>query len=746
MRPYTAEPVDLTGGTFAASQSQAQSQAREQKAGRDGAQTWYVPEDPSTTWAVFYGTNGSDVIYGTSGDDEIYGYAGNDFLYGLGGADIIYGGGGHDVLDGGAGDDILLGGFGDDYFDGGSGYDLVSFGYADGPITVDLSFGGAQFTGEGYDVFVSIEDVEGGDFDDDLFGNSADNWINGGGGADILLGRSGDDFLVGGDGADDLDGGTGADTTDGGLGDDWHFVDNAGDVVLEAVGEGFDRVFASADFTLTAGAEIEILSTTLQAGTAAIDLTGNGFGQAVVGNAGDNILDGAGGDDRLYGNAGDDILIGGAGADRMDGGTGFDTADFSGAAGPVNVNLAAQRASGDGADVLLDIEGVVGSAFNDVIRGDGEANILAGGEGDDWLFVDGADDEVIEYAGEGFDRVFASASFVLTASAHVEILSTQLEAGTASINLTGNELGQIIAGNNGANILDGAGGDDILAGKGGNDILIGGGGSDDFDGGAGVDQVDFSGLGAAVSADLLFQTWNDGSESGEIREVEDLVGTAFSDTLRGASGSNILDGGAGDDVLDGRGGDDVTDGGLGNDWHFVSGMGDVVLEAAGEGTLDRVFASDDFVLTAGAEVEVLSTGLQSGTGAIDLTGNAFGQSVVGNDGANVLDGGAGDDALWGHGGADVLIGGAGEDVLRGGAGTDEFLFNDGNFGDDVIVDFADGLELMRIDIAGVDDFSDLSVSSNGAGQAVVTFPDGSTITLANMTAGQVDASDFVFGP
>ena len=72
----------------------------------------------------------------------------------------------------------------------------------------------------------------------------------------------------------------------GGLGDDDYTVDDAGDLIFEADSEGDDSLFASLSFVLAGGISIEHSATTDAAGTTAIDLNGNEFGQTINGNAG----------------------------------------------------------------------------------------------------------------------------------------------------------------------------------------------------------------------------------------------------------------------------------------------------------------------------------------------------------------------------------------------------------------------------------------------------------------------------
>ena len=212
------------------------------------------------------GTEGDDVIHGFGGRDTIYGGGGNDTICGGKGRDTLHGGFGLDSESGGPGndrvhgdgndDEILAGNDGkdrvfgeegwdnmaggpaNDLVDGGSPFggvpdhgDEVFYDGAVGPVTVNLTTGRA--TGQGIDTLVSIEDITGSGFGDDLTGAVDQNVIQAGGGNDTVVGKGDDsntiahDDLFGEDGDDSLNtvGGTGDDTATGGNGTDSCLVD-----------------------------------------------------------------------------------------------------------------------------------------------------------------------------------------------------------------------------------------------------------------------------------------------------------------------------------------------------------------------------------------------------------------------------------------------------------------------------------------------------------------------------------------
>jgi Ca2+-binding RTX toxin-like protein len=487
---------------------------------------------------------------------------------------------------------------------------------------------------------------------DELWGYAGDDLLIGGGGGDRLYGGDGADRLEGNDGADTLVGEGGDDLLIGGSGDDIYAVDSEDDVVIEQVGEGNDRILASTSYRIRADAEIELLSAANQNDTVAMNLSGNEFGQAIIGNDGVNILEGGGGNDTLYGKNGNDTLVGGAGNDQ-----------------------------------------------------------LIGGLGDDAYFVDTLNDVVIERANEGSDRVLASTTYRLQAGVEIELLSAADQLGAAALDLRGNEFSQVIIGSEGTNVLEGGAGNDTLYGLGGHDQLDGGTGNDFLFGGLGDDTfivdsmgditVELAGGGYdrilasttyRLQTDAEIELLSAANQNGTA--ALDLRGNSFSQTIIGNNGANVLEGGGGNDTLYGLSGNDQLDGGAGNDQligglgddvYVVDSLNDAVIERAGEG-YDRILASTTYRLQADAQIELLSAASQNDTAALDLRGNAFSQTIIGNNGANVLEGGGGNDTLYGLSGNDQLDGGAGNDQLIGGLGDDVYVVDSLN---DVVIERAD---------------------------------------------------------
>ncbi|MER9248373.1 calcium-binding protein [Mesorhizobium sp. M0590] len=461
--------------------------------------------------------------------------------------------------------------------------------------------------------------------------------------SDTLYGSSGDDVFHG----------AGGHTMIGYGGNDTYYVDDIRDKEIEAVGGGTDKALASVSHALAAGSEIELLATSNPSGTTAINLTGNAFAQTIQGNAGANVINGGGGADKMVGyggndtyyvdNAGDKVYEAvGGGADRvlaavshaLAAGSEVELLSTTNSASTTAINLSGNAFA----------QTILGNAGANAIDGLGGADKMVGYGGNDTYYVDNAGDKVYEAVGGGADRVLASASHALAAGSEIELLSTTNSAGTTVINLSGNEFAQTIVGNAGANAIDGLGGADKMAGYGGNDTYyVDNTGDRVYEAvGGGADRVlaSVSHVLAAGSEIELLSTTNSAGTT-----AINLTGNEFAQTIVGNAGANVINGLGGADKMAGYGG---------NDTYQVDNAGDKVYEAVGGGS-DKVLASVSHALLAGSQIELLATTNPSGTSAINLTGNAFAQTIQGNAGANVINGGGGADILTGNGGNDAFV-------------------------------------------------------------------------------------------
>jgi Ca2+-binding RTX toxin-like protein len=242
-----------------------------------------------------------------------------------------------------------------------------------------------------------------------------------------------------------------------------------------------------------------------------------------------------------------------------------------------------------------------------------------------------------------------------------------------------------LTGNGGHDVLSGDAGNDTLSGGAGEDYLLGGAGNDSLDGGADADWASYEDATAAVKVDLNLTTAQNtlGGGTDTLKNIENLYGSAFNDTLLGNGLSNYLHGGAGADSLFGANGDDHLDGGAGNDT-LNGGNGDDVVSyengIVGGVTLDLNLTTAQANGAHGTDT-LISIEAIWGSGYDDkLTGNTADNYLYGGAGNDLLKGGAGADVLDGATDNDTIVGGAGADDLTGGAGDDLFQFANGDSG------------------------------------------------------------------
>ncbi|MFN6230997.1 MAG: alkaline phosphatase, partial [Dolichospermum sp.] len=500
--------------------------------------------------------NTSNQLSGISGlvvqNFEIFNFA--NFLgtlnaTGSTGNDTITAGAGNDTLNGGAGTNTLRGGVGDDTYIISTSTNTITEAANAGIDTVRSSVTYTLATNVENLVLTGTTDLNG-------TGNTLNNTLTGNIGNNIL------------------NGGIGADTLIGGAGNDTYIVDNAGDVITEANGEGRDLVQSSVTYTLSENVENLTLT-----GNTAINGTGNGLDNTITGNSGNNTLDGGAGKDTLIGGAGNDTLVGGAGndtyivdstTDTITDSAGIDTIQSSVNLSLVNygtienLNLTGTALNGTGNGLGNTITGnggnntlngglgndtLVGGLGNDTLIGSAGNDSLVGGTGNDtYLFsitTSIGTDTITEAVGGGQDTI----DFTGTTAAirlNLSITTTQtLVANGSKLKLTAaNTIENVIAGagadriiGNGLdNRLFGGAGNDALTSGAGNDTLVGGAGNDILTGGLGNDVFSFTGNAAFTSASQGLDTIQDfGIGSDQIllsksvfASVTSVIGQGFS--------------------------------------------------------------------------------------------------------------------------------------------------------------------------------------------------------------------------
>ena len=574
-------------------------------AGGLGNDTYVIGAGDTIAEAAGGGTDTvrSSISYTLTANVEELVLIGNGTLSGTGNAlaNNLIGGDGLNVLDGGAGADTMAGRLGNDTYvvddlgdvvveAANEGVDTVR-AWVDHTLTANVEKivlqGTAHLKGTGNAL------------DNGLTGNAGNNLLDGGTGADTMVGGLGDDtyivdnagdvaseeadagldtvrssvslrlrshvenlalagsdgingtgndlanVLTGNAGNNVLDGGAGDDTMGGGVGDDTYVMDVATDKITELVGQGMDTVQAS--FTYVLRTNFENLTLT---GSSAISAVGNAVANVLIGNAGANALDGRAGADTMQGGAGDDtyyvenagdvvIEVAGKGTDAVKAWLDYTLSE--------HVEKLVLQGTDDlnGTGNSLD-NTLVGNAGNNVLDGGAGADSMSGEEGDDTFFIDNAGDRASEDAGEGFDTLFSSLSYVLRPNLEKLVLT-----GTADINGVGNAENNILDGNDGGNTLDGRAGADTMTGGLGDDKYV-------VDS-AGDVVVELADQGIDSVRSWISYTLGANLEKLTLYGAANLdgAGNDLINTVIGNSGRNILDGGLGSDTLSGEGGGDT---------------------------------------------------------------------------------------------------------------------------------------------------------------------------------------------
>lgn len=740
----------------------------------------YHYKDSGSTDQVDGGDNAGtdqDVIDAGAGNDSVDAGDADDTVYGGTGTDTITGGRGSDSIDGGEGDDVI---YGDVDTTNGGGIDTGLKWDQQGVADETSIAGGITTTSVSGDIDVTVTVTQEENFNDASM-ETTDGLYD-------FDSRSDSSSL-------ELYGGTGTGTGAGGPGQNAstvtfdfssnnaaNFSDEVTNVsfgifdIDELQGQFIDQVIITAfdangnpvAVTLTPG-DPNTISVNNATGTAtsivnsggsgAID-SQSGFLQVDIAGPVSQIVIDYNNVDTAYGNHA--IRIGDLEFTQVP------VAEFSNANDVIS--------GGDGADEIYGGEG------DDTIQGNADGDTVYGGTGDDSLSGDTGSDTL--YGGEGADNISGGDGF------------DTLYGGTGNDSLFGWGDDDTLFGGDGDDYVDGDEGADSLSGGDGADTIVGDGGNDSIDGGTGADSIyagaDNDTVYGGTGDDTAYL--GDGNDTFGDWSTDDgndtVYGGAGNDFINGGNDNDELYGGADDDTLIGASGDDTLYGGTGNDVFQITDdhESDTIIggEDAGDGDIDSVSfnnwtSTDGVTVTAtgdeagnydydgtngtGTFVEIEEIQTTNYDDTVDMSADGSGVNVSTFDGDDSIIGGDGDDLVFGGEGADTFNTGEGNDSVdlgSDGAGNpdgdaDVIVLQD-DFGDDVVTNFdaptpnGNGTftGIDTLDVSALFDLpagdpnrtpvltNDVTVTDDGFGNAVLTFPNGESITLDGISPTDAD--------
>jgi Ca2+-binding RTX toxin-like protein len=634
-------------------------------------------DETGTPWTIsdtftFTIVDAIDVLDGDAGNnDPLTGQSGKDLIRGFEGVDRLIGGLGDDTLDGGTGDDAMIGGAGNDSY-------LVD---SAGDTVTELASEGTDGVTTSLSTYVLPEHVE--NLTSTVAAGSTRFTLNGGANK-VVTGDANDLVIALTGGQDVIETGAGNDAVL--IGTSFHYLTHidfgagADQLVLQgslagsfggvsiknfesvAILSGLDTRYGATN-TQLAHYDLTTVDATVAAGTTMIfDSAQTVAGETVRIDAraetdGSVLIYGGKGLDTFFGGSGNDTLgfrvqDGFGLQDRVDGGAGSDTLELRG-------NYSRTLAP----DAIKSIEVI--SLMSGIGRGTPHT-----------------------YAFTSHDLNVAAAERLIVTGQALGAGETLTFDGSAetdgSFYLVGGAAGDVLTGGARADSLWAYAGDDTLAGGAGADVL---------DGGEGSDTASYEKASAAITLDLAQTANNTGDSAGDtFVSIENILGTAFADTILGSNENNILAGGAGNDNLDARAGtdsaygmdgDDTIRGGSGNDLiNGGSGIDTVTFQVDGRWAVINL---SSVAITANG-VTVAAQSAQDSIGGIDTLvsiENATGSSL--ND---TIHGSAGDNLINGYFGADTMV---------GGLGNDTYVVD--NVGDVVTENAAEGTDMVATNLA-----------------------------------------------